>query len=168
MGFGKEVFEDVTLGVEGGQSDGLPRLAGLDIARLGFAHAVDKNERVFVTQNMLSGTRYKREMRVNGSVRVFDLLRLDGEVAHPGCHFLEDAVDEAGVFSHRAGCGKLGLLIKSHPVEEPWVRIVFDADLDVHQHPSAEKSCAVSNAFLCKCQSSSQSRKTKALVIAGC
>jgi hypothetical protein len=82
------------------------------------------------------------------AIRMFDLLRLYRQVAHSRCQFLEDSFHEA----RPAGCGasgiKLGLLIEGHPVEKPWIRIVLDADFDIHEHTTPKEGGTMSNAFL--------------------
>lgn len=78
MGLGEELFENVSLRVEGSESDSLPRRALLKIHRLGLAHSIDHEESVLVPQDMLAGPGYECEMCVRRAVGLDDLLGLDG------------------------------------------------------------------------------------------
>ena len=87
-------------------------------------------------------------MYMHRAVRIFNFLRLNGELAHSGCESSKDRVHNA----HLAGCClsgiKLRLLVEGHLIEEPRVRVVLNANFDVDQHASAEERGAMTETFL--------------------
>ena len=103
MGFGEEIFKYMAMRVEGGKGYRFPRFAGLDITRLRFPNTIDEDKGIFVAKYVFSGTRDEGEMCLNCPIGAFDFGCLDGKVSHAGGHFLEHAVEKAGVL-----CGSTG------------------------------------------------------------
>jgi hypothetical protein len=102
---------------------------------------------------------------------MFDLLGLDGEVAHSGCDLLEESV-------HIGRAIRCSIKDDSYPWFLHWMTLYQKSqlnaskaaansstymDLDVHQHPPAEKSSAMSHAFLCKSQTCPETCKAEQL-----
>ena len=78
VGFGEEGFEDVAVGVEGGERDGFPGFAHLEVHGFGLANSVYHQEGVFVPDDVLAGAGDERKVGVYGAVGVLDLLGRDG------------------------------------------------------------------------------------------
>ena len=82
-------------------------------------------------------------MGMNRSIWVFNLLCRDGQMVHPWCEAAHKPFHKAqvGIFcSRRTGSfrdgecrGALRTLVSRHPVEKPWVGLVFDVDLDIYE-----------------------------------
>lgn len=132
------------------QGNRLPRPASVKILGLGLSHPIDKDECVFIAQDMSSRAGNQCEVGMDRAVRVFDLLRLDGEMSHPGGQSLEEGFHEARPAGSGPSVVELRLLIQGHPVEKPRVGVVFDADFDVDEHAPAEERGAMSDALLCE------------------
>lgn len=100
---------------------------------------------------------------------MFDFLRLDRELAHARRQLLQQRLHEAGGVSSRRSrrITELRLLVQRHPVQEPGIRVIFDADFDVHQHATAEESGAMSEASLGETETGSKTSKAESLDKAG-
>lgn len=107
MGLGKKILEYVTVGVESGQGNRFPRFAGLNVAGFRFPHTVDKDECVFVAEDVFSRTWYQRKVCLDRAVCPFDFGGLYGEVSHAGSHLLEHAIDETGILGSGTSSGEL-------------------------------------------------------------